>query len=83
MDAIGISDFARGIFNQCQYFLRPHDENHARFRRHNPTVISVQEEFPDPGFQFLHLHGQGRLRDVAPRGSFAKTAKLRDRQIIP
>jgi len=83
MDAVGISDFALGIFNQCQYFLCPHDKNHARFRRNNPTVISVQEEFPHPGFQLLHLHGQGWLGDVAARGSFAKAAKLRDRQIIP
>ena len=83
MDAVGISDFALGIINQCQYFLRPHDKNHARFRWNNPTVISVQEEFPHPGFQLLHLHGQGWLGDVAARGSFAETAKLRDRQIIP
>jgi len=46
-------------------------------------VISVQEEFPHPGFQLLHLHGQGWLGDVAARGSFAKAAKFRDRQIIP
>ena len=83
MDAVGISDFALGIINQCQYFLRPHDKNHARFRWNNPTVISVQHEFPHPGFQLLHLHGQGWLGDVAARGSFAETAKLRDRQIIP
>jgi hypothetical protein len=82
MNAAGISDFALGIFNLCQNFLCPPDENQARFRWNNPTVISVQEKFPNPDFQLLNLHAQGWLGDVAARGSFAKTAKLRDRQII-
>ena len=82
MNAAGISDFALGIFNLRQNFLCPPDENQARFRRNNPPVISVQEKFPNPDFQLLHLHAQGWLGDMAARGSFAKTAKLRDRQII-
>jgi hypothetical protein len=82
MNAAGISDFALGIFNLCQNFLCPPDENQARFRRNNPPVISVQEKFSNPDFQLLHLHAQGWLGDVAARGSFAKTAKLRDRQIV-
>ena len=82
MDAAEISDLALDVFNKCQNFLCPTDKYQSRFRRHNPTVISVQEEFSHPDFQLLHLHAQGWLGDVAARGSFAETAKLRDRQII-
>jgi hypothetical protein len=45
-------------------------------------VISVQEQFSHPGFKFLNLHAQGRLGDMAARGSFAKASKLRHHQII-
>ena len=77
-----IADFPLGVFNLCQKFLCPLDEKQPRVRRHNPPVISVQEKFSHSHLQFLNLHAQGRLGDMAVSSSFAETSKLRDRQII-
>jgi len=74
MVSVGTSDFPFGNFDLRQNLLCLPDENQARFRRHNPPVISVQEKFSHPDFQLLNLHAQSRLGDVAARGGFAKTS---------
>jgi len=76
MVSVGTSDFPFGNFDLRQNLLCLPDENQARFRRHNPPVISVQEKFSHPDFQLLNLHAQSRLGDVAARGGFAKTSLL-------
>jgi hypothetical protein len=83
MNAAGISDFALGIFNLCQNFPCPPDENQPRIRRHNQPMASVQKRFTHPAFQFLNLLAQIGLGDVAASGSLAKASLVNHRHKIP